>query len=29
MDFFYHGDCLDVLPTIPDAVIDFALTDPP
>jgi len=29
MDFFYHGDCLNVLPTIPDAVIDFALTDPP
>lgn len=29
MDFFYHGDCLDILPTIPDAVIDFGLMDPP
>ncbi|MEQ5844423.1 MULTISPECIES: DNA methyltransferase [Paraburkholderia] len=29
MNFFYHGDCLEILPTIPDAVIDFALTDPP
>lgn len=25
----YHGDCRDVLPTLPDAVADAALTDPP
>jgi DNA modification methylase len=24
-----HGDCLDVLPTIPSASVDFILTDPP
>jgi adenine-specific DNA-methyltransferase len=29
MDFFYLGDCLDILPTLPDGVADFALTDPP
>jgi site-specific DNA-methyltransferase (adenine-specific) len=25
----YHGDCLDILPTIPDKTIDFILTDIP
>ena len=25
----YHGDCLDILPTIPDKSIDLILTDPP
>jgi adenine-specific DNA-methyltransferase len=24
-----HGDCLDVLPSIPSASVDFILTDPP
>lgn len=25
----YHGDLLDVLPTLPEASVDFAVTDPP
>lgn len=25
----YHGDCRDVLPALPDASVDFVLTDPP
>ena len=25
----YHGDCLDVLPTLPDASVDSVVTDPP
>ena len=25
----YHGDCLDILPTIPDASVDAVITDPP
>ena len=25
----YHGDCLEVLPTLPSESIDFVLTDPP
>ena len=25
----YHGDCRDVLPTIPDGSVDLVLTDPP
>ena len=25
----YQGDCLDILPTIPDKTIDFILTDIP
>ncbi len=25
----YHGDCRDVLPTIPEASVDLLLTDPP
>jgi site-specific DNA-methyltransferase (adenine-specific) len=25
----YHGDLLDVLPALPEASVDFALTDPP
>ncbi|SAL06686.1 DNA-methyltransferase [Caballeronia calidae] len=29
MSFLFNGDCLDVLPAIPDDVIDFTLTDPP
>ncbi|QSL63968.1 DNA methylase (plasmid) [Burkholderia multivorans] len=29
MSFLYNGDCLEVLPTIPDSVVDFVLTDPP
>jgi DNA modification methylase len=26
---FYHGDCCDVLPTIPDDTIDVVIADPP
>ncbi|HDR9019313.1 TPA: DNA methylase [Burkholderia vietnamiensis] len=29
MSFLYNGDCLEVLPSIPDGVVDFVLTDPP
>ncbi|KUY63381.1 DNA methylase [Burkholderia cepacia] len=29
MSFLLNGDCLDVLPQIPDGIVDFALTDPP
>ncbi|MDR6495979.1 site-specific DNA-methyltransferase (adenine-specific) [Paraburkholderia terricola] len=29
MSYLMHGDCLDLLPEIPDAVVDFVLTDPP
>jgi len=25
----YHGDCLDVLRTLPDASVDAVVTDPP
>ena len=25
----FHGDCLDVLPTLPPTSVDFVLTDPP
>ncbi len=25
----YHGDCLDILPRLPEASVDFVLTDPP
>jgi site-specific DNA-methyltransferase (adenine-specific) len=25
----YHGDCREVLPTLPDASVDLVLTDPP
>jgi len=25
----YHGDCLDIMPTLPDQSIDLILTDPP
>lgn len=25
----HHGDCLDILPTLPDASVDLVLTDPP
>jgi DNA modification methylase len=25
----YHGDCLDILPTLPDNSIDAVVTDPP
>jgi adenine-specific DNA-methyltransferase len=25
----YHGDCLDLLPELPDRSVDFVLTDPP
>lgn len=25
----YHGDCREVLPTLPDQSIDLVLTDPP
>lgn len=25
----YHGDCLTVLPSLPDASVDFVFTDPP
>lgn len=25
----WHGDCLDVLPTLPDASVDSVVTDPP
>lgn len=25
----YHGDCLEVLKTLPDNSIDMVLTDPP
>jgi site-specific DNA-methyltransferase (adenine-specific) len=25
----YHGDCREVLPTLPDASVDFIFTDPP
>ena len=25
----HHGDCLEVLPTLPSESIDFVLTDPP
>lgn len=28
-DTIIHGDCLDILPKIPAAVAEFALTDPP
>jgi DNA modification methylase len=28
-DTILHGDCLDVLPTLPPASADFVLTDPP
>jgi DNA modification methylase len=26
---FYHGDCLDIMPTLPDKSVDLVLTDPP
>ncbi len=26
---FYHGDCLEIMPTIPDASVDAIITDPP
>jgi DNA modification methylase len=25
----YHGDCLEVLPTIPSQSVDAVITDPP
>ena len=25
----HHGDCLDVLPTLPDACVDLVVTSPP
>lgn len=25
----YHGDCLEVLPTLPDSSVDCVITDPP
>jgi len=27
--YLYHGDCLDVLATLPKASVDFVVTDPP
>jgi adenine-specific DNA-methyltransferase len=29
VSFLFNGDCLDILPIIPDGLIDFVLTDPP
>jgi adenine-specific DNA-methyltransferase len=29
MNTIIHGDCVDVLPTLPSASVDFILTDPP
>ncbi|WP_322074712.1 DNA methyltransferase [Burkholderia cepacia] len=29
MSFLFHGDCLEILPTLPDAVVDLVLTAPP
>jgi len=29
LDTVIHGDCLDILPTIPDASVDAVITDPP
>ncbi|SFW98693.1 hypothetical protein SAMN04487866_10172 [Thermoactinomyces sp. DSM 45891] len=29
MNKIIHGDCLDVLKTLPDNSVDTALTDPP
>jgi DNA modification methylase len=29
LDTIVCGDCLDVLPTIPDASVDAVITDPP
>ena len=26
---FHHGDCLEVLPTLPDACVDLIVTSPP
>lgn len=28
-DTIIHGDCLNVLPTLPAGSVDFILTDPP
>lgn len=29
LDKLYHGDCLEVLPTMPDACVDLIVTSPP
>lgn len=29
MNYLLHGDCLDLLKRVPDASVDFVLTDPP
>ncbi|QCP55140.1 DNA methylase [Trinickia violacea] len=29
MSYLFNGDCLDILPQIPDDIVDFVLTDPP